>query len=149
MLIRNIECDGADITLLLTKDRYEVDGMGVGIPAFSKDLTNKDMQAKEKPLPNLQTGKGISIGDDIQEVMSKLGAPSKRFMTGNRHQFANLLYSWLKGKGIEADLYEETYVFKADRLIEILFTKGPDHGYSDMAVFAPKAKDAVKKRKGD
>jgi hypothetical protein len=149
MLIRVIECDGADITLLLTKDRYEVDNMGIGIPGFSKDLTNKDIQAVEKPLPNLRTGKGVMIDMAMQSVIFKIGLPTKRYKTGKRNQYLNLEYSWTEGKGITAGLYEQTYVFKSGKLIEILFTKGPDNGYSDMAIIAPKAKDAVARRKGD
>ncbi len=148
MLIRVIECDGADMTLLLTKDRYEVDSMGIGVPGFSKDPSQKMMQAVEKPLPSLSTGKGITIDTPVQSVTRKLGKPSKRFETGKRHQFLNLLYHWV-GVGPDGEKeYEQTYVFKSGRLIEVLFTWDPFHE-EDKAVIRPKAKAAVSQRKSD
>jgi len=142
ILIRVVECDGADLTLLLTRDRYEVTDMGFAIPGFKKQPETPEFTTTVKALPSLSTGKGLQIGDSVAKVRRRLGAPGKTEVTGARKQFLSYKYSFAAGESDDSREYDETYVFKAGKLIEILLNWDPVH-HEDKAVVAPKAKKAV------
>ncbi len=126
MLIRDIECDGADVTLVLTRDRKEISkDYQYAVPNYTSTVSpefQKPMKLKALPLT---TGKGVKIGDTMDDVKEKLGPPTKLDKT---EKFVSYVYSFVTGPANEGDEYTETYTFKADKLIEIIFSKDPYHG---------------------
>jgi hypothetical protein len=123
-IVRSDDCDGAYISLTLTKDRHVVQSNGFGVPSLSKDGNNR--MVKERPLPSLQTGNGVTIGDSAQQVRDRLGKPSKVKEEGSRKQFDVLSYLWkTKERGYKCN-YDQEYVFKEGKLIEIRFLRSMD-----------------------
>jgi hypothetical protein len=142
MLIREPECDGGDMTLLLTRDRYEVDKMGYKVPHFAAGTTVDDGSRKlvEKALPSLATGKGVKIGDSPQRMMRLLKGHPHRERSGNRDQFVSYKYSFKESPGELSKSYDETYTFKSGKLIEVMFGWGPGDEREDNAVIQHAAK---------
>jgi hypothetical protein len=119
-MVRGIECDGGHVELLLTRDRREVVNRGFAVPSLDE---KNGMPLKTASLRSLATGKGIEIGAPTGAVRQRLGAPTKTERTGDRKQFLNYVYHWRDVKnGVGAE-WTNTYVFKADRLIEISFRR--------------------------
>ena len=125
-LVRSVDCDGAFVRLLLTRDRKLVSEMGVGVPGFN-DADPYEI-AVEKPLPSLSTGKGLKIGDSEARMRALLGSPSKASVEGSRSQFRVCSYKWKspKNKDDISVTYDQRYTFKAGRLIEVEFWKSAD-----------------------
>jgi hypothetical protein len=119
-MVRGIECDGGHVELLLTRDRKEVVNRGFSVPSLNE---KNGMPLQTAPLRNLATGKGIEIGTSAAAVRRRLGTPTRMERTGNRKQFLNYVYHWRDVKnGVGAE-WTNTYVFKADHLIEISFRR--------------------------
>jgi hypothetical protein len=117
-LVRDIECDGGQLSLLLTRDHHSVEG-------YESD---SEYKLKQKPLPSLVTGKGVAIGDSESKMKSLLGSPSSHEITGSRDQFTVFHYAWLqRGKDAEVQ-YDEAYTFKHGKLIEIQFSRDENPG---------------------
>ena len=115
-LKREIDCDGALITLELTRDRHEISG------ELSDATTPEIRGAQEKPLRNLKTGKGVKIGDGPDKLTERLGKPSKTERSGSRRQFLDHVYIWKsKPNGGAPVTYTETYTFKNGALIQVVF----------------------------
>jgi hypothetical protein len=114
-IVRDVECDGANLDLLLTRDRKEL-----------KDLIGQVENVRGKPLPSLKTGKGIAIGDSPARAIAVLGRPTYRGPDG---RYDVLTYSWHQHRSKHGDLddrvYEQTYTFRAGRLVEIHFAWSP------------------------
>jgi hypothetical protein len=120
-ILRDVECDGADISVILTRDRNIVAGQGYHVPGFTpRDSENGDRVITNKPLPSLATGKGVRIGDGPSRVERILGKPRRIEHSGSRKQFLDFLFTWSD--------YTERYTFKAGKLIEISFAResGPE-----------------------
>lgn len=150
MLLRDVECDGADLTLLLTRDRYEMLQYGFLAPDFRPAGKHDEGQKmKVKPLTSLSTGKGVTIGDSPEQTVAKLGRPKKIDKTGRNKQYLNYRYSWTRGRGEDGTQYDQTYTFKGGKLIEVMFTWGPAEGYEDLAIVRPKATAVSHSRKRD
>lgn len=114
-LVRTIECDGAIVTLTLTRDRNVVSGEGYAVPAFTpREGTPGNLKLVEKPLPSLATGKGVAIGASTDAVRARLGSPTR---TKPHAAFLDYVYAWRQ----HATTHEQRYTFKAGRLIEIQF----------------------------
>jgi hypothetical protein len=124
-IMRSIECDGADLTLLLTHDRYLIEGMGYDVPNFGKVDSSPSMKLIVKPLPSLSTGKGVRIGYTPAQLRFKLGRPTKIEKSGSRHQFTDYVYHYIDGTKDDGDDFTQTYTFKAGKLIEIRFSRSP------------------------
>lgn len=118
-LVRGAECDGSHVSLLLTRDRKEVNQWGYKIRTLASDEGH--LALKERPLPSLATGKGIQIGDTAVTVQKRLGRPTRVERTSDQRQFTNYVYFWRDVKNGEGDEITNRYVFKAGRLIEISF----------------------------
>lgn len=118
-LIRQIECDGGMITLELTRDHHD---LPADMDEFAswEGLGGKKLPL-EKPLPNLKTSKGVSIGDSPANLKQSLGKPSKIEPSGERDQYLNYVYECTLGKGDGRVGYTETYTFKKSKLIQIVF----------------------------
>jgi len=112
-LVREIECDGGIVTLTLTRDRKEVSNMGYTVTGNSPPDSGIP-KVVEKPLPNLSTGKGLSIGDSEANMKSLYGQPKSVHLDGNAKQFRVCTYK----RKTDAN-YEASYTFKAGKLIEI------------------------------
>jgi len=126
-LLRDFACDGADVTISLTRDRNYACDEGFYVPNFKPTSgENGTQKLTHKPLRSLSTSLGVTIGDTAAQLVQRLGPPTKRQPSGSRDQFLDYLYRWREGKGDDAVLYEETYTFKQGRLIEIIFSKQPD-----------------------
>jgi hypothetical protein len=121
-LVRTVDCDGAHIGVLLTRDRNLVTEMGHKVPHFKGKYEGySDM--KENALPSLATSKGIALGDTPAQLTAKLGKPSTIKKSGNRKQFTDYVYKWrnlVKGEGEE---WENRFTFKEGKLIEIEFRR--------------------------
>jgi len=122
-LVRSAECDGALLSLVLTRDRKMVSEMGFKVPNY-KTKEAGEQKILIKPIPSLSTGKGVTIGDSPDQVRQRLGPPTKTKHTGGRKQFVELVYTWKSGKGEDETDIEETYTFKGGKLIEIEFFEG-------------------------
>ena len=120
-LVRDLECDGADISLVLTRDRKRI-ANDVANTASVGDSGLPTLVAK--PLRNLSTGKGISIGDSESKMRSILGRPSSFELDGNRKQFRVFTYHWTDRGGEMTAEVAQIYIFKKGRLIEIDFAQG-------------------------
>ncbi len=121
-LIRDVECDGGVLIVTLTRDRNIVTGNGYKVVGFvPKTHDNGSLQLVEKALPNLSTGKGIAIGASTSRVRSRLGRPTKIGHSGARRQWLDWTYIWINKK--EDVKYTERYTFKANKLIEVEFSR--------------------------
>ena len=131
--LRNGECDGAYVSLVLTRDRKIISDYGYAIPGYKSTSENEPyLQIKNRPLSNLSTGKGIRIGDKPATVMAKLGKPKTISLTGGKFQFTNYIYEIEKEGGTnhagDTTAYTETYTFKTGKLIEITFDRDLNFG---------------------
>jgi hypothetical protein len=123
-ILREIDCDGAVVSLTLTKDRNIATSQGYLVPDFTpKTGSPGSNPLTVKSLPSLSTGKGVTIGDSGAQVQSRLGSPTLRHHTGERKQYVELVYSWKDGKADNDFRYTETYTFKAGKLIQIDFLR--------------------------
>jgi len=120
MLIRDVECDGAVVELLLTRDRKEVVHDYSYIAPNYKPAKGEGavLQMVKKPLPSLKTGKGITIGDTRLAVQAKLGRPTK---IEKKVPYVSFMYEFSSGKTENERDYSETYTFRGNKLVEISF----------------------------
>lgn len=116
-ILRTIECDGAHVSLLLTRD--------------SKLTSGYQTEYQKKPITPLSTGKGIRIGDSQAAVRKKLGTPTKNLRTGDRKQFVEYRYEWHDVKNGEGHDWANVYTFKQGKLIEIWFQREAFPGEGD------------------
>src|SRR5476651_1285771 len=111
-ILREIDCDGAVVSLTLTRDRNIVVGQGYIVPDFKTKSDQTGAQPLTlKPLPSLSSGKGVTIGDSGTQVQSRLGPPTVRHHSGEKKQYVDLVYSWQDGKADSDFRYTETYTF--------------------------------------
>jgi hypothetical protein len=120
-ILRDVVCDGAYVTLELTRDRAEINANGGTLTqrGAKVELNYDGLAAVTKPLPHLATGKGVKIGDSMSAVKTKLGNPTKHGPSGSRDQFLDYAYLWKTSD----TLFTETYTFKKGKLIQIVFVK--------------------------
>ncbi|MGV3618166.1 MAG: hypothetical protein ACO1SV_22800 [Fimbriimonas sp.] len=118
-LVRGAECDGSHVSLILTRDRKEVNQWGYKVPSLVD--TQGYLPLRERPLPSLATGKGIQIGDTVAVLQKRLGRPTRVERSGDRRQFTSYVYFWRDVVDGEGEEVTNTYVFKGGRLIEISF----------------------------
>ncbi|HVT13055.1 MAG TPA: hypothetical protein VHE55_12395 [Fimbriimonadaceae bacterium] len=112
------ECDGGYYSLVLTRDRNVVTECGYLVPNFTpREHDNGTVRLHYRPLRSLSTAKGVKIGDTPAEVRLLLGKPSKT----ERDEFLTYHYKW-SDKDSRPD-YDQSYVFKAGKLIEIRFDR--------------------------
>lgn len=123
-LLRSIECDGAHLTVILTRDRTIMTSNGYRVPNF-KDPSGAEgyTAVVEKPLSSLSTSKGVRIGDTPSQVKARLGKPTEIKTTGSRKQFVELDYVWRDIKNGEGHIWTNSYTFKQGKLIEITFNR--------------------------
>jgi len=128
-LVRDLECDGGFITVLLTRDRREVCGEGYFVPnyhpAYRPDgVENGTMKLRVGTLRSLSSGHGVGIGDTPEAVRARLGVPTKVAREGGHRQYLAWSYVWVQGFTHDDQVtYTEKYTFKAGKLIEMCFSQ--------------------------
>jgi hypothetical protein len=112
-ILRYSECDGADVGLILTRDRKELANEGYRLPEKESSELNPSKELAIRRFRSLSTGKGVTIGDAPSVVIRTLGKPTKI----KRGHYLSFDYSCrFDGKQIT-----EEYTFKHGKLIEIAF----------------------------
>jgi len=119
-LIRTVDCAGAELTLILTRDRRVAAHFGYELPMTTKTHNHevRPYPLAVKCLPSLRTGKGIEIGSTEGSIVRALGHPGSRKV--NKYVTLSYSGSWHKVT------YYADYVLKAGRLIEINFSWSSD-----------------------
>ena len=121
-LVRDVECDGGTLTLLLTRD-HQLAAENAAIDANSE---NEADNIAQKRLPNLATGHGLRMGDSESRMKELLGKPDSEDIEGSRDQYVVYRYNWVDHSPNRNDpdtSYEQKYTFKKGTLIEIEFTR--------------------------
>ncbi|OWU65808.1 MAG: hypothetical protein CBB60_002770 [Armatimonadetes bacterium Cent15-Ar3] len=105
-IYRSLECDGAHVTVRLTRGRPTVP-----IP------DEWDPQSKKPAnLRYLGTDRGVTIGLTENQVSAKIGKPQKRKSDGT---YIRTSYEWKNLKNGEGHIYSQELVFEKGKLIEI------------------------------
>ena len=97
-----------------------VQDAGYAVPGLALKSGQHRTSLKFRPLRNLSTSMGATIGDSESKVREIVGKPSKVEDEGSRKQYHSLTYKY-KTKKVQdtAITYEHKYVFKEGSLIEI------------------------------
>ena len=120
-LVRSVECDGAHIGVILTRDRHVVKNWGYEVPSLPETKGGQALETKS--LASLETAHGIKIGDDVKTLRARLGAPTNVNRSGSRNQFRNHNYIWRNVKNGVGEIWKNEYVFKEGRIIEIILAR--------------------------
>lgn len=121
-LVNGGECDGAIGFFYLTQDRRRLERAGFSVyPPARSETGESETDIYFRRLPNLATGHGVAIGQTPSQVWKRLGPPTRIKKTGYRKQFLEYRYTWKEGKRLQDRQYDQTYVFKKGKLIEINF----------------------------
>jgi hypothetical protein len=120
-LTRTAECDGADLTVTLTRDRKVVQNAGYTVPGLPIRSGEQDHVLTMRTLTSLKTSMGVAIGDSESKVREIVGKPTKAMNEGSRDQYHALEYRFNTGKKDCHTSYVHRYVFKEGHLIEIQF----------------------------
>ena len=105
-IARMIECDGAHVSLVLTRDKKLIHVEDGWDPNSSKPTA----------LRYLGTDRGVLIGMTETQVSGKIGKPQKRKLDG---PYVRTSYEWKNLKNGEGFIYSQELVFKKGDLIEI------------------------------
>ena len=71
-----------------------------------------------------RTGKGVRIGDNESQLVSRLGRPAKIERAGARSDV--LIFRYGSGSNSDRRGYDESYTFKSGRLVEIRLASSRD-----------------------
>ena len=119
-LYKTIDCDGAHVQVTLTKDRRMVLDCGFEVARFGRKPEEGPGTGIEDRKLELATKNGIRIGMTRQEVVEKLGAPTRTAVRGNAREYWCALYKKVVMKDRErGHVLRNTYIFKHGKLIEI------------------------------
>lgn len=119
-LYKTIDCDGAHKSITLTKDRRMVQDCGFEVARFGRKPEDNPGTATEDRKIELATKGGIRIGMTRQEVVEKLGVPTRTAVRGNAKEYWCALYKKVVMKDRETGrVLRNTYIFKHGKLIEI------------------------------
>ncbi len=119
-LYKAIDCDGAHVSITLTKDRRMVQDSGFEVARFGRKPEEGPGKAVEERKIDLATKGGIRIGMTRAEVEEKLGKPTRTAVRGEKKEYWCALYKKVVMKDRETSrVLRNTYIFKNGRLIEI------------------------------
>ena len=119
-LYKTIDCDGAHVSVTLTKDRRMVLDCGFEVARFGRKPEETPGTTIEDRKLELATKNGIRIGMTRQEVEDKLGKPTRTAVRGGEKQYWCALYKKVVMKDRErGHVLRNTYIFKHGKLIEI------------------------------
>lgn len=119
-LYKSMDCDGAHTNVTLTKDRRMVTESGFEVARFGrKPEATAGPKIEERKL-DLATKNGIRIGMSRDEVVRKLGEPTRTAVRGNSRQYWCALYKKVEMEdSVSGKILRNTYIFKEGKLIEI------------------------------
>lgn len=103
---RGIECDGAHVIVILTKDTK----------MFRNFYPLPPGEVPTAKIRFLGTDKGVMIGMTENQASAKIGKPKKRKLDG---PYIRTFYEWKDIKNGEGYIYSQELVFKKGKLIEI------------------------------
>jgi hypothetical protein len=115
-LVRTTECDGALLSLVLTRDRRRVVEAGYRVPGFAVHGYEGSLPLVARRLRSLRTRKGVAVGDASARVRRRLGPPTRTESSGQ----GRLDYVY-RGRAADGAEHTQTYSFAAGRLVEIAF----------------------------
>ena len=119
-LYKAMDCDGAHTGITLTKDRRMVVESGFEVARFGRKPEEAAGNNIEERSLDLTTRHGIRIGMSRDEVVGKLGTPTKTAQRGKNNEFWCALYKKVEMKDkVSGRVLRNTYIFKHDKLIEI------------------------------
>lgn len=124
VLIRTVDCDGASITLCLSKEMDDLESVGLGPQSISSAKFDSDGRtAKKDKLRSLSTGAGVSIGDSQATVIKKLGKPTSRNKSTTVSGGTDFCYEYHPHAPQSGPYFEEDYTFKNGKLVRIEFSR--------------------------
>jgi hypothetical protein len=116
-LLKQLDCDGAHVAVVLTRDRNMVEDWGYDVPNFGTPDPRGAIEAKPFPL---ETKNGIRIGMTVAQVEGRIGRPDRVGRRGASGEFLCYLYRKITMEDKENGYaLRNTYVFKGGRLIEV------------------------------
>ena len=119
-LYKSMDCDGAHTHIMLTKDRRMVAESGYEVARFGrKPEEGAGAKIEERKL-DLTTLNGIRIGMSRDEVVSKLGPPTRTALRGQEKEYWCALYKKVTMENrVTGAVLRNTYIFKHGKLIEL------------------------------
>lgn len=119
-LYKSMDCDGAHTNITLTKDRRMVTESGFEVARFGRKPEETAGAKIEERKLDLVTKNGIRIGMTRDEVVRKLGAPSRTAIRGQNKEYWCALYKKAAMEDrVTGRVLRNTYIFKEGKLIEI------------------------------
>ena len=119
-LYKAMDCDGAHTGITLTKDRRMVVESGFEVARFGRKPENAAGANIEERKLDLSTKNGIRIGMTRDEVVAKLGQPTRTAVRGKNREFWCALYKKVVMEDrVTGKVLRNTYIFKEGKLIEI------------------------------
>ncbi len=131
-LYKAINCDGAHVSVTLTKDRRMVESCGFEVARFGRKPEDAPGTAVEERKIDLATKHGIRIGMTREQLEEKLGKPTRTAVRGEKKEFWCALYKKVVMKDRERGcVLRNTYIFKHGKLIEISINRDSVPGCGD------------------
>ena len=119
-LYKSGDCDGAHRFIMLTKDRRMVAEHGWEVARFGREPEDSGGRTIEERQINLSGLNGIRIGMSRDEVVRKLGPPTRTAVRGSEKQYWCALYKKVQmDNRVTGRVLRNTYIFKHGKLIEI------------------------------
>jgi len=119
-LYKSMDCDGAHTHITLTRDRRMVTESGFEVARFGRKPEDSPGTRIEERKLDLSTRNGIRIGMSRDEVVSKLGPPTRSVVRGKDNEFWCALYKKVQMEDrVSGRVLRNTYIFKNGKLIEL------------------------------
>ena len=119
-LYKSMDCDGAHTHITLTKDRRMVAESGYEVARFGRKPDDSAGAKIEERKLDLSTLNGIRIGMSRDEVVSKLGPPTRSAVRGQEKEYWCALYKKVAMEDrVTGRVLRNTYIFKHGKLIEL------------------------------
>ena len=119
-LYKSMDCDGAHTNITLTKDRRMVTESGFEVARFGRKPEETAGAKIEERKIDLATKNGIRIGMTREEVVARLGEPTRTAVRGAEKQYWCALYKKVEMTDkVSGRVLRNTYIFKNDKLIEV------------------------------
>jgi hypothetical protein len=119
-LYKSMDCDGAHTHITLTKDRRMVAESGYEVARFGRKPDDAAGAKIEERKLDLSTLNGIRIGMSRDEVVRKLGPPTRTAVRGQEKEYWCALYKKVAMEDrVTGRVLRNTYIFKHGKLIEL------------------------------
>lgn len=114
-LVKTVDCDWSEVSVTITKDRRIVADHGFVIGGPPTEYSTP----KPEPL-RLETNLGEAIGMTRAQLTQRRGTPTRTAVRGAHREFWCALYRKVRMTSkSEGAVWDNTYIFKNGRLIEI------------------------------